>query len=356
MGIDGDRGRVYVNPSQKTVRGLRRSIEGRRARSADLEGLRDLPARTRDGVTVPLQANIGLPSDIHVAIASGAEGIGLYRTEYQFLMSEGFPVEEEQYTSYLDVLEAFAPSPVTIRTLDVGGDKILSYFSVTEDNPFLGSRGVRFSLSHPEIFQIQLRALLRANAVHGNLRILFPMIARVSEADAVRKLLERSHSELLEEGQASVMPSVGVMIEVPSAVFLTKTLAARVDFLSVGSNDLAQYILAADRTNPEVADRDDTLHPAVLHAIRQVILDGHRCGKPVSACGEMAGDPVGAVLLLGMGADALSMSAPALTSVKRAIRSVTAARARTLVRKSLLLQDGSEVRELLTGALRNELA
>lgn len=353
MAVDGDLGRVYVNPSSKAVDGLQRSIEERRVQAEDLAALRELPARTPDGVSVSLHANVGLPSDTDAAVTNGAEGVGLYRTEYQFLLHEGFPIEEEQYVSYLSVLKAFAPRRVTIRTLDVGGDKILSYFPVAEDNPFLGCRGIRFSLSHPEIFQIQLRALLRANAVYGNLQILFPMIARVSEFDSALHLLERSHHELGREGKASTMPRLGVMIEVPSAVFLTKTLADRVDFLSIGSNDLAQYVLAADRTNAEVATIDDTLHPAVAQAIHRVVVQAHEREKPVTVCGEMAGDEAGALLSLGLGVDTLSMSPPALAPVKRVIRSFSFKEARALAKQSLELEDGCEVRQLLDRALRN---
>jgi phosphotransferase system enzyme I (PtsP) len=294
-----------------------------------------------------------LDSDIDLARNSEAEGVGLYRTEYQFLLRDAFPVEEEQYQSYRQLLESFAPKPVTIRTLDVGGDKILSYFPLEEDNPFLGVRGIRFSLAHPEIFMIQLRALLRANAGHENLRVLFPMVARISELDEALELLARAHRELLEEGRAAAKPKVGVMIEVPSAVFLTKALAARVDFLSVGTNDLAQYILAADRTNARVTTPNDTLHPAVLNAISMVIRDAHARSTPVSVCGEMAGDAAGALLLLGMGVDALSMSPASFGRVKLVIRTFTMKRAQALAERALAQEDESQVHDLLNDALES---
>ena len=326
-------------------------MERQKALSAALIKNRDLPAQTLDGVRLPLYANIGLDSDIDPARNSEAEGVGLYRTEYQFLLRDVFPVEEEQYQSYRQLLEGFAPRPVTIRTLDVGGDKILSYFPLEEDNPFLGIRGIRFSLAHPEIFMIQLRALLRANAGLENLQILFPMIAKVSELDEALELLARAHRELMEEGQPTAKPKVGVMIEVPSAVFLTRALAARVDNLSVGTNDLAQYILAADRTNARVTTPNDTLHPAVLNAIDMIIRDAHAQSTPVSVCGEMAGDPAGALVLLGMGVDALSMSPASFGRVKLVIRAFTSKRARALADEALEQEDERQVRGLLNNVL-----
>jgi phosphotransferase system enzyme I (PtsP) len=240
---------------------------------------------------------------------------------------------------------------VTIRTLDVGGDKILPYFAVEEDNPFLGCRGIRFSLEHPEIFLIQLRALLRANADFQNLQLLLPMITRVGEVDEALELLARAHEELVEEGQAVARPKVGAMIEVPSAVFLTRALAARVDFLSIGTNDLAQYMLAVDRTNAQVATPYDTLHPAVLDAIQKVIVDAHASGRTVTVCGEMAGEPGGALVLLGMGVDALSMSPSSIPRVKLAIRRVSAVRARAMTVQALEQEDGPQVSALLGATL-----
>ncbi len=351
MVVDGDEGRIYVNPSGSTVDAFERRIGEQKALSARLMARSDLPARTPDGVRLPLYANIGLDSDINMARNSGAEGVGLYRTEYQFLLGEAFPVEEEQYQSYRRLLEAFAPQPVTVRTLDVGGDKILSYFPVEEDNPFLGVRGIRFSLEHAEIFLIQLRAMLRANAGLENMQVLFPMIARVRELDEALELLTRAHRELLEEGKAAAKPSVGVMIEVPSAVFLAKALANRVDYLSIGTNDLAQYILAADRTNAQVATSHDSLHPAVLNAIYRVIHDAHEQNTPVSVCGEMAGDPAGALVLLGMGVDSLSMSPASLARVKRVVRTFTVKRARALADEALGQEDEREVYALLNDAI-----
>jgi phosphotransferase system enzyme I (PtsP) len=351
MVIDGDRGRIYIEPSHSVLDAFRRLIDEQQARSERLVALHDLPAETPDGRRVPLYANLGLVSDIAAARDSGAEGVGLYRTEDHFLVRQALPLEDEQYQIYREVLEGFTPSPVTLRTLDVGGDKILPYFPLQEDNPLLGCRGIRFSLDHPEIFLIQLRAMLRANAGFNNLQVLFPMISRVGELDEALGLLARADRELLEEGLAVKKTRVGVMIEVPSAVFLAAALAQRVDFLSIGTNDLTQYILAVDRNNAQVATPYDMLHPAVLNAIRYAIKEAHLRGKPVCVCGEMAGDPAGALLLLGMGVDALSMNPASLPCVKLVIRSFTLHRARSLLGEALGMEDGYAIQCLLSSAL-----
>lgn len=351
MIVDGDAARIYVRPSRRVLEAFRQRARDQNALSERLIALRDVPAETRDGARVPLHANIGLLSDINAAQRSGAEGVGLYRTEYHFLLREVFPAEDEQYEIYRNVLESFPQQPVTLRTLDVGGDKILSYFPVQEDNPFLGCRGIRFSLDHPEIFLIQLRAMLRANAGLDNLQLLLPMIATVGEVNETLALLARAHRELSEAGIASSTPRVGVMIEVPAAVHLTSALAERVDFFSIGTNDLTQYMLAADRNNAQVTTPYDNLHPSILAAIAHVIEAAHQRGRPVSVCGEMAGDPAGALLLLGMGVDALSMSPMSLPRVKLTIRSLTRQRARELAGAARSQEDGFAIHRLLNGAL-----
>jgi phosphotransferase system, enzyme I, PtsP len=352
MVIDGYEGRIYVRPSRKVLEVFRQRIRDEKTLSERLIALRDVPAETPDGARLPLYANIGLASDIVAAQDNGAEGVGLYRTEYPFLLRESFPLEGEQYQIYRELLESFAEKPVTLRTLDVGGDKLLSYFPVREDNPFLGCRGIRFSLDHPEIFLIQLRAMLRANVGLNNLQVLFPMISTVGELDEALVLLARAHRELVEEGQASTEPRVGVMIEVPSAVHLAAALAQRVDFLSVGTNDLAQYMLAVDRNNGQVTTPYDSMHPAVLAAIDHVVKVAHIQQRPVSVCGEMAGDPAGALLLLGMGVDALSMSPASLSRVKLVIRSFTLQRARELLDAALCMEDGFAIHRLMNGSLK----
>jgi phosphotransferase system enzyme I (PtsP) len=351
MVVDGEEGRVYIQPSPELIAIFQRRIREAGLRAERLAATRELPAETLDGTRIPLHANIGLPADVAPAAASGAEGIGLYRTEYSFLLSDILPGEDDQLASYREVLAAFAPRPVTLRTLDVGGDRMLSYFPAVEDNPFLGCRGIRFSLDQPEIFLIQLRAMLRANAGLGNLQVLFPMIGTVGEVDEALGLLERAYRELEEEGQDAARPRVGVMIEVPASVHLAEIFIRHVDFLSIGTNDLTQYMLAVDRNNAQVVTPYDGLHPAVLNAIHQVIEAAHRQGKPVSVCGEMAGDPAGALLLLGMGVDTLSMSPALLAEVKLAIRCFTRGRANLLAETALGMGDGFSIHRLVNGAL-----
>jgi len=301
------------------------------ALTEELAGLRGELCQTLDGKRIPLWVNTGIIEDLAGAIEQGAEGVGLYRTEVGFLLRDRFPSEEEQRQLYREQLETFAPAPVTMRTLDIGGDKSLPYFPIQEDNPFLGWRGIRVTLDHPEIFLAQVRAMLKANEGLGNLRILLPMISAVEEVDESFALIRRCHEEVLAEGYQQPLPPVGVMIEVPSAVWLTGALANRVDFLSVGSNDLTQYLLAVDRNNARVAELYHGLHPAVLGALQQVVDAAHLEGCSVSICGEMAGDPRAVPLLLAMGFDQLSMSAINLPRVKKVINSLTMADANELL-------------------------
>lgn len=350
--VDGYQGRIFINPSPAVLDEFQRLVREEEELSAELEALRDLPAETADCARVLLYSNVALLSDITPSLNNGAEGVGLYRTEFTFMMRDRFPSEDEQYQAYRKVLESFAPKPVTIRTLDVGGDKSLLYFPTDEHNSSLGWRGIRISLDHPELFLIQLRAMLRANAGLDNLQILFPMISSVDEVDEALGLLERAYQELQEEAQAAARPRVGAMIEVPSAVYLAEILAGRLDFLSIGTNDLTQYLLAVDRNNARVANLYESLHPAVIRAIYQTIQAAHQCAKPVSVCGEMAGDPAGVILLLGMGIDSLSMASPRLPRAKRVIRSFTQHHAHELLQEALGMSNATAIRSLLNGALR----
>jgi phosphotransferase system enzyme I (PtsP) len=280
-----------------------------------------------------------------------AEGIGLYRTEFPFMIRERFPGEEEQYLIYREVLQSFTNGPVTLRTLDVGGDKALPYFPIHEDNPFLGWRGIRISLDHPEIFLVQLRAMLRASEGLNNMQLLLPMINSVGEVDDALAILQRAYRELVGENPNITMPKVGVMVEVPSAVFQVEEIARRVDFLSVGTNDLTQYLLAVDRNNSRVAELYDSLHPAVLRALIQVVKGAHAQNKPVGVCGEMAGDPAAAILLVGMGYDSLSMSVANLPRIKWVVRNFTTSRARRLLSEALEYEHAAEVREHMNNVL-----
>ena len=242
-----------------------------------------------------------------MSLTVGAEGVGLFRTEVPFLVRDSFPAEEEQRVIYRQLLNAFSPRPVIMRTLDVGGDKPLPYFPVEEANPFLGWRGIRVTLDHPEIFLVQLRAMLKASVGFDNLRIMLPMVNSLSELDEAMDFIEQAYNEVREEGLDIKRPPIGVMIEVPSAVYQAKSIARRVDFLSVGSNDLVQYILAVDRNNPRVSRLYDDLLTAVIAALQHVVEMAHSEGKQVSLCGEMASDPAAVILLVAMGFDALSM-------------------------------------------------
>jgi len=329
--IDGYNGTVHLNPPPEVLSRFEAIVDADKELSRDLESLKDQPCVTLDGHRVPLWVNTGLMADVTLSLEHGAEGVGLYRTEVPFLLRERFPSEEEQRQIYRSQLEAFAPRPVTMRTLDIGGDKALPYFPIEEDNPFLGWRGIRVTLDHPEIFLSQIRAMLKANAGLGNLRIMLPMISSVTELDEALELIHRSHREILQEGVDTPLPRIGVMVEVPSAVYQARALARRVDFLSVGSNDLTQYLLAVDRNNARVADLYHSLHPAVLAALQQVAAAARAEGKNVGICGELAGDPEGAVLLLAMGYDMLSMNATSLPKVKQALRNVSLSEAKDLL-------------------------
>ncbi len=349
--IDGYRGRVYVSPTLAVREEYRRLLDEERQLSLEMESLKGLAAETTDGIQVPLYLNTGLVSEKSSIGSSEAGGVGLYRTELPFMIADRFPGENAQVSNYRYVLEAFAPRPVTLRTLDIGGDKPLPYFPFHESNPFLGWRGVRISLDHPEIFLTQIRAMLRAAIGLDNMRIMLPMISSVSEVDELLLLIQRAHDELLEEGIPVSMPKVGVMVEVPAAVYQVTALARRVDFISVGTNDLTQYLLAVDRNNPRVAELYNELHPAVVKALVYVVEGAARLNCPVSVCGEMAGNPMASVLLLGMGVDGLSMSAGSLLKVKWVIRSFSRARARQLLRAALRMEEVTQIKMLMEGAL-----
>ncbi len=345
--IDGYGGRVYVHPDKTLRKELVRLVEEEKQVTADLNELIELPAVTKDDFRMALFANTGLQSDINPSLLKQADGIGLYRTEVPFQMREQFPGEDEQEQIYREALEAFAPRPVVLRTLDIGGDKMLNYFPVKEENPFLGWRGIRISLDHPDIFITQIRAMLKANRGLDNLQILLPMVSGMSELRQAMSLVQRAHSELLEEGCKVMLPPIGLMIEVPAAVYMIGPFAKHVDFLSIGSNDLTQYLLAVDRNNERVGKLYDALHPSVLSAILHVIQGAHIHNKPVSICGELAGNPLGALVLMGMGMQSLSMSAGSILRVKKVIRNFTREQAIDVMSRALTMEDGSMVREMV---------
>lgn len=349
--VDGYQGRIYLDPSEALKKDFRRVQRQEEKLSQDLQNLRDLPAETLDGVRLPLYTNAGLLSDLKHSLFRGSEGIGLYRTEFPFMVRNSFPTEDEQYVLYRQVLEAFHPRPVTLRTLDIGGDKALTYFPVKEENPYLGWRGIRISLDNPEIFLTQISAMLKANAGLGNLRLLLPMISRVEDLDEAIVLINRACHDLQDREEDITMPPLGVMIEVPAAVYQAQELARRVEFLCVGTNDLTQYLLAVDRNNERVARWFDALHPAVIRALIQVAEAGRRYGKPVCVCGEAAGDPAVALLLLGMGIESLSLSAGDLLRIKWVIRSFSRQQGEELLTRALELEQASVIRAMLLRAL-----
>jgi phosphotransferase system enzyme I (PtsP) len=349
--VDGYRGRVFIDPLPAVIQEYRRLIQHEGRLSRKIAGLRDLKATTTDDVQVGLGLNVGLLTDIDVAANLGVDEVGLYRSEFPFMSRDTFPMEQEQYEIYRKVLKALAPKPVTMRTLDIGGDKPLSYFPMAEENPFLGWRGIRLTLDRPDIFLPQLRAMLRANVGLNNLRIMFPMIGQIDEFKAARHAVDRARRELGEEGCECPEPSIGAMLEVPSALLSIPALSRYADFFSIGTNDLTQYLLAVDRNNPNVARLYNHLDPAVIRALHGVIRDVRRCGKPASVCGEMASDPGSAILLLGMGLETFSMSASAVLRIKWMIRSFSSRRAKQVLYRAMRMECADAVRSMLDDEL-----
>ncbi len=351
--VDGYNGRVYSNPSDELRDRFLEIVREEEQLSEGLESIKELPCETLDGHRVELWVNTGLMTDVLRSRERGAEGIGLFRTEVPFLLRDRFPTEREQTEIYRQQLEAFYPKTVTMRTLDIGGDKPLPYFPIKEENPFLGWRGIRVSMDHPEIFIAQVRAMMKASSGLDNMQIMLPMISNMSEVDYSIKLIGRAHQELLEEGMEVMKPKVGVMIEIPAMMYQIKALASRVDFISVGTNDLSQYLLAIDRNNPRVSSIYSTMHPSVLHALKALADSVNAVNLRSSVCGEMAGNPGSAVLLMAMGFEQLSMNATSLLKVKSVIRNVTFQQARDLLDKVLAEEDTEAVKALVDIELYN---
>ena len=350
LAVDGELGTVWIEPDQSTIDSLMRrksKIEAGRARAASHASE---PAVTGDGHRIEVVANIATPEDAVRALELGAEGVGLFRTELLFLDRGAVPTEEEQYEAYRQVFDVFGHLPVVVRTLDIGGDKGLPGIDMGEElNPFLGKRGVRFTLAEPDLFRTQIRALLRA-AVGSNLKLMLPMIASLAEIEAVREQVDRAGGELANEGVPHAVDfEFGIMIEVPAAAITADLLAPHVDFFSIGTNDLTQYTLAADRTNPAVSSLADPLHPAVLRLIAQTIEAAHAHGRWVGLCGELAGDPVAAPLLLGLGLDEWSMSPPAIALVKERVRTLSREDSRVIAATCLKATSPTQVRRILEG-------
>lgn len=351
--VDGTIGEVVVRPRPTEVRTfhIRQAARERLTRAAD--AAIGKPAVTLDGRDVVLLANIETPEDAGIAADAGADGVGLYRTEFFFMREPRLPDEEAQTRVYRQAIRRMRGKPVTIRTMDLGGDKLASYLGTTrEDNPFLGMRGIRFSLAHPDVFRQQIRAILRASTA-GSVRIMLPMVSCVDELRAARKVVGECEAELRSEGTA-VAESVplGVMIEIPAAVAIADLLAREADFFSIGSNDLIQYTLAVDRGNEKIAHLYDPFHPSVLRLLRQTVLAAREAGIPVSSCGEMSGQPLGALVLIGLGCHQLSVSPFQLPMVKSLVRAVRLAGMESLVVSALSLPTGIEVRSLLESGTR----
>jgi phosphotransferase system enzyme I (PtsI) len=336
LALDGSSGEVFIDPDSECLSKYRKADSRYRKKLDQFLGLRDLRSETKDGCRVSLKANIEIPEEAEQALLYGAEGIGLYRSEFLFLSPGKTADEECQYEAYSQVLKAMAPLPVTIRTVDIGGDKLLPEFQASgEKNPLLGWRAIRFSLALPEFFKVQLRAILRSS-VFGKVRIMFPLISGIEELEQALAILEEAKDECRKKNQPFAEDiETGTMIEVPSAALTADIIAKKSDFFSIGTNDLIQYSLAADRGNERVNYLAQSCHPAVLRFLKMTIDAAHAKGIKVAMCGEMAGDPSVTALLLGLGLDEFSMTASVIPEVKKIIRNVSMEDCRILAGKVL---------------------
>jgi phosphotransferase system enzyme I (PtsI) len=353
--VDGVTGVVVVNPSPEIIQDYMDRNRSRQRIERELFQYRDLPTETLDGYRVHLLANIELVEEIPSVLEHGAEGIGLYRTEYLYLNRKELPTEEEHFRSYKTVVEGTSPHPAVIRTLDIGGDKFISHLELAEEmNPAMGLRAIRFSLKEPEIFKVQLRAMLRASA-YGKVKILLPMISGVSEIREVKRILNEVRLSLTAE-RIPYDPriEIGIMMEVPSAATIADILAKEVDFFSIGTNDLIQYTLAIDRVNEYVTHLYEPLHPAILRLVRQMVSAAHGGGIRVAMCGEMAGEPLYVPILLGLELDELSMNVLSIFRVKKILRSYTLRECKDLVEAVLQLSTPGEIEGLVRASLRHK--
>lgn len=351
--VDGSTGEVVINPDDTDIiRYQEKQIQHEKYKST-IARISHLPAETPDGHRISIKANIEFLEEVTAVRDHGAEGIGLYRTEFLYLRSKGFPTEEELFNDYREVAEIMAPEPVTIRTLDLGGDKFASQLEITNEmNPAMGLRAIRLCLKEPHLFRTQLRAVLRASTF-GQVHLMFPMISGLQEVLQAREMLDSIKQELDDEGiiYDENMP-VGVMIEIPSAVTISDLLSKHVDFFSIGTNDLIQYALAIDRVNEHVAYMYQPFHPAILRMIRHVVEEGKKAGIKISLCGEMAGDPLCIPILLGLGIDELSMNARSIPLVKNIVRAIPVAQARQDFERVIGLSTAREVRQYLLARMK----
>ena len=354
--VDGSSGEVVVRPSDKNLKESRKKLTIYEKEVKAIHISKTLKARTKDGKEAVVSTNIELPEELPLVKEFGAEGIGLYRTEYIFLGRRELPSEEEQYEAYSAVAKAVAPHPVVFRTIDIGGDKFLSQPEVPREmSPFLGWRAIRFCLARPEIFKVQLRAILRAST-ERNVQVMFPMISGIEELKQAKDILEKCKKELNKEHKKfDENIAIGTMIEVPSAALTADSLAKESDFFSIGTNDLIQYSLAVDRTNEKVAYLYEPGHPAVLKLIKNVIEVAHKNKIWVGMCGEMSGDPIFAFLLLGIGLDKFSMSPPQVPKIKELISNINFSDAKAVVEHALSLSTSRDVENYLQEELRRIL-
>ena len=354
--LDGNKGRVIVNPTPMQIERYRRQQERFLIYKKKLEALKSLPAQTLDGREVELAVNIAGPEEIDIALKNGAEGVGLYRTEYLYMNRRTLPSEEEQFKAYKRVAERFAPNSVIIRTLDLGGDKFVSHFPVPEQiNPFMGWRAIRLCLERVDIFKTQLRAILRA-ACFGKVKIMYPMISGVEEVRRANEILFEVEEELREEGiPFNEDVEVGTMMEVPSAAVIADFLAKEVDFFSLGTNDLIQYALAVDRVNEKVAYLYQPLHPTILRLIDNIVKCAHRENIWVGACGEMASDPLYVLILLGLGVDEFSVSPTSLLEIKKVIRGVEWEKLQEIASELLKLKTSYEAKRFAQRKLSRKI-
>ncbi|MGV3757805.1 MAG: phosphoenolpyruvate--protein phosphotransferase [Verrucomicrobiota bacterium] len=352
--LDGYNGVVVLNPTEQTLFEYGQLVRRQMSLQEELGELRDKPAVTLDGRKVILSANLETPDDVENVKICGAEGVGLYRTEYLFINRDGLPSEEDQYEAYHKVAAALKGQPVVIRTLDLGGDKFLSSLQIPQEmNPFLGWRAIRFCLQELEVFRVQLRAILRASAV-GNVKIMYPMISGVEELKQANAILEECKEQLRAEGKPfDDKLETGAMIEIPSAALAADALAKRVQFFSLGTNDLIQYSLAVDRMNEKIAHLYEPSHPAILRLIQMTVEAAHRKGLWVGVCGEMAGDPAMVPLLLGLGVDELSCAPPLVPRIKKLVRQIKQSEAEALVKQALECDSGTEIHALSLQLARN---
>ncbi|MBT2582177.1 phosphoenolpyruvate--protein phosphotransferase [Planococcus sp. ISL-109] len=342
--VDGLEGLIIVDPDEVTIQAFQQKKRAYDVQKAEWAKLKDEPTVSSDGQHVELAANIGTPKDLTGVLEHGSEGIGLYRTEFLYMGRETFPTEDEQFDAYTKVLKGMNGKPTVVRTLDIGGDKELTYLDLPKEmNPFLGLRAIRLCLEMPELFRTQLRALLRAS-VHGNLKIMFPMIATIEEFRQAKGLLEEEKTKLLNEGvELSDSIEVGIMVEIPSTAILADVFAKEVDFFSIGTNDLIQYTMAADRMNERVSYLYQPFNPAILRLVKMVIDASHREGKWTGMCGEMAGDEIAIPILLGLGLDEFSMSASSLLKARSQISKLSKAEMASHTEHILALATSDEV-------------